>query len=204
MNDLSDISACTELIGGYIRQSGDSFLSERKKNQRLDLKKNNQIAFLTEGVVSMHRGEDGLLTVTITAPAIIGIGQFCGRKFTHYARCNTHCTMWVIDSDDAVSLFDRNNLWKPAYGILTSYLYSYFYRENIVQRANVKDVVLEHMKEIWMYQKNMNTSISIYTYILSRNNISRSAIHKAVNELICEGVVNVSRGKLTYCNINEV
>lgn len=203
MKDTLDISACIELIGGCIRSSCDSFFSERKKNQRLDLKKNNQIAFLTEGSVSMHRVEDGLLTVTMTAPAIIGIGQFRGEGFTHFVRCNTHCSMWVIDSDDAVNLFNHKGLWKPAYEILTSYLYRYFYRENIVQKANVRDVVLEHLKEVWVHQKQMNTSISVYTYILSRNNISRSAIHKAVCELTCEGIVKVVRGKLAYCKINE-
>ncbi|MCX8986148.1 helix-turn-helix domain-containing protein [Citrobacter portucalensis] len=204
MKDSSDISAYIEHIGGCIRRSHNSFLSERKKNQRLDLKKNNQIAFLTEGTVSMHRVEDSLLTVTITAPAIIGIGQFCGRGGTHYARCNTHCSMWVIDSDDAVNLFDRDGLWKSAYTVLTDYLYSYFYRENMVQKANVRDVVLEHMKEIWAYQKKMNTSISVYTYTLSRCNISRSAVHKAVRELTGEGIVKVNRGKLIYCNVVEV
>lgn len=201
---MRDVSDSIGIIGYHIKNNSKSFFTERKKNQRIDLKKNNQIAFLTEGSVSMHRVEDGLLTVTMTAPAIIGIGQFQGKDFTHFARCNTRCSMWMIDSDDAVNLFDNHGLWKPAYKILTSYLYRYFYRENIRHKTNVRNVVLEHLKEIWTYQEQMNTPVSVYTYILLRNNISRSAIHKALCELISEGGVKIHRGKLTFFNIDDV
>lgn len=204
MNKLSNVSACVDLIGNYIKASDESFFSERKEDQRINIKKNNQIAYLIEGSVNMHRIEDGLLTVTMTAPAIIGIGQFRGERFTHYARCNSHCSMWVIDSDDAVNLFDRHALWKPAYDILTNYLYSYFYRDNIVQKTNVREIVMEHLKDIWNSQREMKTSISVYSYILSRNSISRSAIHKALSELINEGRIKINRGKLTDFNFDNV
>ncbi|MEB5887480.1 helix-turn-helix domain-containing protein [Enterobacter roggenkampii] len=191
-----NIAVAVETIGRHIEECNDSHFSERKKNQRIDMKKLNQIAYLKSGTVSMHKIDDGLVTITIKGPAIIGLGQMRGEKFTHYVRCNTNCELWVIDIDDASELFSKFSLWNHAFDIITKHLYMYFSRDNMIHKNSVKEIVLEHAKKIWGVDEGSRKSISIYSYILSRNNISRSAIHKAVSELIRDGVLNVNKGRV--------
>ncbi|KAE9797799.1 transcriptional regulator, partial [Escherichia coli] len=38
-----------------------------------------------------------------------------------------------------------------------------------------------------------------YTFILTRNHISRSAIHKVLQELVNDGKIILNRGKLSFC-----
>ena len=191
-----NIAVAVETIGRHIEECNDSHFSERKKNQRIDMKKLNQIAYLKSGTVSMHKIDDGLVTITIKGPAIIGLGQMRGEKFTHYVRCNTNCELWVIDINDASELFSKFSLWNHAFDIITKHLYMYFSRDNMIHKNSVKEIVLEHAKKIWGVDEGSRKSISIYSYILSRNNISRSAIHKAVSELIRDGVLNVNKGRV--------
>ena len=191
-----NIAVAVETIGRHIEECNDSHFSERKKNQRIDMKKLNQIAYLKSGTVSMHKIDDGLVTITIKGPAIIGLGQMRGEKFTHYVRCNTNCELWVIDINDASELFSKFSLWNHAFDIITKHLYMYFSRDNMIHKSSVKEIVLEHAKKIWGVDEGTRKNISIYSYILSRNNISRSAIHKAVSELIRDGVLNVNKGRV--------
>ncbi|HCI6023088.1 TPA: helix-turn-helix domain-containing protein [Klebsiella quasipneumoniae subsp. quasipneumoniae] len=184
------------IVGFHIKNDNDSFFVINKKNQRLDLKKNNHIAYLEEGCVTMHRIDDGLLTITIKAPAIIGLGQFRGESFTHYIRCTDNCSMWVMSADKAFMMFSKFNLWHHAYDILTKHLYMYFARDSMIQKSTVKDIVLDHIKKIHSFDDELRRTTSVYTYILSRNAISRSAVHKVVKELIEDGSLVMRRGKI--------
>lgn len=196
----TSIAESVDMIGRHIEECNDSHFSERKKNQRIDMKKLNQIAYLKSGTVSMHKIDDGLVTITIKGPAIIGLGQMRGDKFTHYVRCNTNCEMWVIDIDDASVLFSKYSLWGQAFDIITKHLYMYFARENMTQKRSVKEIVIEHVRKIWEFDEVSRKNISIYSYILSRNNVSRSAIHKAICELVQDGLLNINRGRVVDFN----
>lgn len=196
----ASIAGAIDTIGRHIEECNDSHFSERKKNQRIDMKKLNQIAYLKRGTVSMHKIDDGLVTITIKGPAIIGLGQMRGDKFTHFVRCNTNCEMWVIDINDASELFSKFSLWGNAFDIITKHLYMYFEREKMTQKSCVKEIVIEYARKIWNFDEGAREEISIYSYILSRNNISRSAIHKAICELVQDGVLNISRGRIVNFN----
>ena len=194
------ITDSVDIVGRHIERCNYSHFSERKKKQRIDMKKLNQIAYLKRGTVSMHKISDGLVTVTIDGPAIIGLGQMRGDEFIHYIRCNTNCEMWVIDINDAIELFNKYTLWNHAFDIITKYLYMYFTRDDMMQKNSVKEIVVEHINKIWDSGEEVRKNTSIYSYILSRNNISRSAVHKAVCELMQSGVLNIKRGRIINFN----
>lgn len=189
-----------EIIGSHIESSDKSYLVEMRKNQRLDLRKNGEIAYLKKGSVSVHRAEDSLLTFTIKAPAVIGIAQMMHNNVTHFFRCSTNCSLSILDIESAVELFSVKQLWDKAYELLTNYIHCYFARENFFHKENVKEMVTEYLNEIWSLDES-ERNISVYTYILNRSNISRSAIHKSIADLISSGYITVQRGRLV--NINK-
>ncbi|WP_244202428.1 helix-turn-helix domain-containing protein [Buttiauxella warmboldiae] len=185
------------LIGDEIKKSATAYFSLRKKRQRIEMKRDGSIFYLEKGSVSVYRVENDLVTVTFTAPAILGLAQMRNDVMSHYLRCDTDCEMWVMSSGNANEMLTSKNLWMHAFDILTNHLQRYFQRENLRSHKTIREIVIEHVKHIWSMDPEIRDKTSVYTFILSRNHISRSAIHKVLQELANEGKLTLNRGKLS-------
>lgn len=193
-----NIERSVAIIGSHIESSPNSHFSLIKKNNRIDLRTYNKISYLKKGNVSIYRLENDILTLSIPAPAILGMAQMRNEKKSHYIRCDSDCEMWVIDINNAVELFNENNLWMHAFDILTSHLQKYFIRENLSSHPTVRGVVLEHLKHIWAMPEEVRHTISVHGFILARNHISRSAVNNVLRDLISDGSIRIHRGKLLW------
>jgi CRP-like cAMP-binding protein len=193
-----NVERSVSLIGEKIQASEHAYYSERKRNQRIELKTYNSVCYLKKGSVSVYRLENNILTLTIKAPAILGLAQMRNETKSHYLRCDMDCEMWVISTPDAIELFNSRNLWMHAYDILTRHLQMYFIRENMLSQPTIRGIVMEHLKYIWSLPLAERLSISVYTFILARNQVSRSAVHKVLREFISTGEAHITRGKLSY------
>ena len=193
-----NVAESISVIGKEIEEADSSHFSQRKKNQRIELKTYDNICYLSKGGVSIYRVENNMLTLSISAPAILGLAQMRNETKSHYLRCDSDCDMWVINTQDAISLFNKNNLWMHAFDILTRHLQMYFHRENMLSPRTIKGIVIEHLKHIWIQPPDIRQKISVYTFILTRNQVSRSAVHKVIQELIAADKVKISRGKLLW------
>lgn len=153
--------------------------------------------FLEKGTVSVYRVENDLVTVSISAPAILGLPQMRTEVAGHYLRCDTDCEMWAMSVQNADLLFTAKNLWKQAFDILTHHLQRYFQREALQSHRTIREQIIEHVKYIWAMDPGVREKTSVYTFILARNHISRSAIHKVLQELVNDGKIIMNRGKLS-------
>ena len=190
------LSETARLIGHEIEKHKSSHYVKFKKNQRVDFKNNDTIYFLSAGCVSFYRYNDDVLTITKDAPFMLGLAQMKSEVKSHYVRCNTECEMWGISISEACLLFNSNELWMHAFDILTDQVQEYFKREHMILQKNTYGIINEHLKHIWEMDEATRRKTSIYSYILTRNHISRSAIHKMVKEMMIEGDIVVRRGKL--------
>lgn len=188
------------LIGDEIKKSENAYFSLRKKRQRIEMKRDGSIFYLEKGSVSVYRVENDLVTVSFTAPAILGLAQMRNDVMSHYLRCDTDCEMWVMNAVNANEMLSKKNLWMHAFDILTNHLQRYFQRENLRSHKTIREIVTEHVKHIWSMDQEIREKTSVYTFILSRNHISRSAIHKVLQELVNEGKLTLNRGKLSSFN----
>lgn len=193
----NEIEKSVVLIGEEIKKSDSAWLSLRKKRQRIDLKVDGNILFLEKGTVSVYRVENDLVTVSISAPAILGLPQMRTEVAGHYLRCDTDCEMWAMSVQNADLLFTAKNLWKQAFDILTHHLQRYFQRETLQSHRTIRELIIEHVKFIWAMAPDVREKTSVYTFILTRNHISRSAIHKVLQELVSDGKIILNRGKLS-------
>ena len=193
----NEIEKSVVLIGEEIKKSDSAWLSLRKKRQRIDLKVDGNILFLEKGTVFVYRVENDLLTVSISAPAILGLPQMRTEVAGHYLRCDTDCEMWAMSVQNADLLFTAKNLWKQAFDILTHHLQRYFQRETLQSHRTIRELIIEHVKFLWAMAPDVREKTSVYTFILTRNHISRSAIHKVLQELVSDGKIILNRGKLS-------
>ncbi len=194
-----EIENAVVLVGDEMKKSDNAWLSLRKKRQRIDLKTDGQILFLEKGTVSVYRVENDLVTVSISAPAILGLPQMRTEVAGHYLRCDTACELGAMSVQNADHLFTTKNLWKQAFDILTHHLQRYFQREALQSHRTIREQIIEHVKYIWSMEPEVREKTSVYTFILTRNHISRSAIHKVLQELVNDGKITLNRGKLSFC-----
>lgn len=194
-----EIENAVVLVGDEMKKSDNAWLSLRKKRQRIDLKVDGNILFLEKGTISVYRVENDLVTVSISAPAILGLPQMRTEVAGHYLRCDTDCEMWAMSVQNADHLFTAKNLWKQAFDILTHHLQRYFQREALQSHRTIREQIIEHVKYIWSMEPDVREKTSVYTFILTRNHISRSAIHKVLQELVNDGKITLNRGKLSFC-----
>nr|WP_318381606.1 helix-turn-helix domain-containing protein [uncultured Enterobacter sp.] len=195
MNKI-DVSDSVAIIGKAIEDSPLAHYAKHKKNQRIDVKKREQVCFIACGKVSFYRMTDDVLTISVPAPGVVGIAQLRYHSQTHYIRCDTDCEMWVIGASDAIDLFTHANLWMHAFNILSQLTQQYFERESMISRKSTREVVIQHLKFIWELPEDERSKTSVYSFILSRNHLSRSAIHKVLSELASENKITIARGKL--------
>jgi hypothetical protein len=88
-----------------------------------------------------------------------------------------------------------------AFDILTSHLQMYFTRENMLSQPNVKMIIIEHLRYIWEQPEGIRNKTSLFTFILSRNQIARSTVHKVIMELTLSGAIQTARGRLIAFNL---
>lgn len=195
-----DINDCSLTIGKFIESSNKSHEENHKKNQRVELLSQNNICYLKKGQVLVYRQEDDLITLTLNAPLILGLTQMHNEIKYHYLRCETDCQMFMIENHDATELFNRKNLWSYAFDILTWHLDLYFQRDIMMINPNIRDVINEHIKHIWSLAPEVRSKTSVYSFIINRNHISRSAVHKVIQEMSDVGKIKIERGKLVSYN----
>lgn len=198
----ADVIKHSIIIGKYIEMSKKSHEENHKKNQRVELLTQNKICYLKKGQVVVYRQDDGLVTLTLSAPLILGLTQMHNETKYHYLRCDTDCQMLLIDNCDATQLFHSKNLWPYAFDILTWHLNLYFHRDTMIIHPNIRDVINKHLKVIWSMTPVMRLQTSVYSFIISRNHISRSAVHNVIKEMSDAGKIKIERGKLIYYNGN--
>lgn len=193
----NSIHESTLIVGEYIHRSRNAYFEFRKKNQRIDYRADN-ISYLKKGRVSVYRQDNDLVTISLEAPAVMGLTQIHLNEKTHYIRCDCDCEMWTINTPDAMTVFTQNNLWLHAFYILTYHINLYFQRDKLITQPTFRGVIYEHLKYIWAMDERIRGKTSVYIFIMSRNHISRSGIHKILHELSDEGLIKIERGKLIY------
>jgi len=185
-------------LSKHIQISTKAYLCKYKKNQRVELIKNNNIAYLKSGSVSVYRKEDNLIVTRLDAPFILGLTQMFNDTKYHYFRCNTMCEMWEISSESASNIFNNNNLWELVFNITSWHMNCYFQRDIMITQPNNKEIIREHIKFIWSMSPEIRKSTSVYSFIMLRNHISRSMIHKIIQELSVTQNVKIEKGKLIH------
>ncbi|WP_034460804.1 helix-turn-helix domain-containing protein [Buttiauxella noackiae] len=194
----SDIHDSILIIGKAIELSKESYEENHKRNQRIELLNNNTICYLKKGRVLVYRNDNNLVTLSLNAPLIMGLTQMHNDIKYHYLRCETNCQMYMIKNHSATELFNHKNLWKHAFDILTWHLDLYFHRDLMMIHPNIRNIINEHLKHIWSMPPEVRSQTSVYSFIISRNHISRSAVHKVIQEMTDVGKVRIEKGKLVF------
>ncbi|MDZ5641635.1 helix-turn-helix domain-containing protein [Enterobacter sp. A103] len=188
-------------LGEAIAKSDKSHLVMHKSKQRIDVHNKNHVFYLAKGNIGAYSFDGEVLIFNIFAPEIICLEKLKDHKILNHLRCVTDCELHVINTDYLRDIIDKGSLWSDAFDIISRYLYIYYVRDNNLTRPTAKESIIQYLKYIWGFENTQRESTSVYTFLLERTHISRSLIHKVLSELEKDGVISVSRGILTMCNL---
>lgn len=166
--------------------------------QRINITLNNKphVYFLTEGRVDIYRKADNLLIFTVYAPYILGIIFMYERDDYHYFKASTDAVLTAIPANELDYLADINNLWKNFFLMTCEITLNFFRRDQRFSSKHAYDIIKNNLEAIWELPENERTQISVFKFVLSRSNISRSSLNKVLKDLQNGGYINIHRGKL--------
>jgi CRP-like cAMP-binding protein len=102
----------------------------------------------------------------------------------------------AIEKSHFRELVETHNLWKEVFTITSSLMKAYFKRDERFSSKNVYDVIKNNLEVLWESPPMERKKISIFKYILSRSDMSRSSLSKVLKDLNDGGYITISRGKL--------
>jgi CRP-like cAMP-binding protein len=182
-----------------IVENSNKFLRIYASNgQRINFTFNNKphVYFLTEGKVDLYRKKDDILVFTVYAPYILGIIFMYENDDYHYFKAATDAQLTAIPANELDYLADLNNLWKHFFLMTCEITLNFFRRDQRFSSKNAYDIIKNNLEAIWELPENERTQISVFKFILSRSNISRSSLNKVLKDLHNGGYINIYRGKL--------
>ncbi|EHO9417862.1 helix-turn-helix domain-containing protein [Salmonella enterica] len=196
MHNKKDIRRCS--LSHAIERHPDSYFIRLKKNHRYQMRISDEVYLLKSGSVSIFRKEDNVLIMNVSSPAVMGLSFIHPLKQSFYFRCCEDSELSVVNFKSILAVIEHKNLWKNVYQNITGLLLHYIERDFITTQKKTHRVVEEHLKIIWAMDEEIREKTSIYKFILDRNIISRSAIHKVISTMQAQNLVNVRYGRLVY------
>lgn len=194
---VKPVDAIHNLIA-HLSHAGRYPLALQKKNKiEFDYNGKNNIFFLTEGSVGIHRCSDEKIVITIEAPAVIGLTRVFGCEGYHYlSTLNEMVMIHPVSAETALAVIEKDGLWRDVSEILAYVTNLYYYRDENVFAPSAYDIVRAHIEMLWELPASVRLKTSAFDYIMSRNIISRSTLNKIFRELEKGGYITLSRGIL--------
>ncbi len=197
MDKITEIHAAKRIIDSIEKETHYHLVMAGEKQVIPFLQKDILRLFcLCSGGVDMRRLSDNTIVAHIDAPAVAGLSLSKDAKILHYLKTTSPTQLKVISHETGMHIINKNNLWKEAFLLSNSMInISYIRDEHCISR-NVYEIVRQHIELIWELDIEIRSSISVFDFILSRTNISRSSICKILKDLSVGGYIEINRGRL--------
>ena len=198
-NNQFNISTYVNNIGTLIKSHDSSVKVTYKKKSRINFtEQNNYVFYLDSGSVSLYKKNDNLFLMKFSAPQIVGLFKIWVPNKYFYIRCDEVCTFWIINHKILSEQISSKNLWQESFNIICDKVKRLFEYDQKATFNCTRDIVVAHLKDIWLLPQQERNNTSIYKYIMMRNHISRSAIYKIISELQGQKLILIQRGTLCF------
>lgn len=173
---------------------------EVKKSSRLPLMVNNtlQCYILLEGAVAIHRSNDGLVVVNLSAPVVMGLNYFS--QNTIYINTLSDCKFGILPQEEALALIDEKNLWKLLANYLMVLASKLWMTNDKLTAKSSYDLIKSQLFELMSEPDSLRENISAENYIQTKTHLSRSGIMRILSDLKKGEYIEIVNGRLTKIN----
>ena len=114
----------------------------------------------------------------------------------HHFITATNVKLMAIEESYFSETIEAHNLWKNIFLIAADYARYFFIRDEKFNSKDVYSIIKNNLELLWQYPEDERMQISIFKFILSRSQISRSSLNKILKDLIEGGYIRINRGRL--------
>ncbi len=173
---------------------------EVKKSSRLPLIVNNipQCYILLEGSVAIHRSNDGLVVVNLSAPLVMGLNSFAHDIIYINTLCD--CQFGILPQDDALALINEHNLWKLLANYLMVLSSKLWMTNDKLTAKSSYDLIKNQLFELMNESDSLRENVSAENYIQTKTHLSRSGIMRILSDLKKGKYIEIVNGRLTKIN----
>ena len=167
-------------------------------NQRINFeeRKDVYVYLIQSGSVNVRRKHDDIIILTVKGPSILGLTSIFSGVYYHYLSTATECSILAIPRDVAIGYIDERGLWRDTAKVLCQAAQFYYKRDEVISGNTVYDVIKKHLEILWQYSSDERQSISVFDFIMTRSNVSRSSLNKVLKDLSLGGYIIMNRGRL--------
>lgn len=196
MNNTHELEA----VIAVFENAPQSQLIYASEDQRIPftVKNKKYIYLLSEGTVDIHRAADNILLFSLRAPALFGIVTLSSENIYHNLKTATNSKLVAIEKNSFIELIDKNSLWREIYIIATEMVSLFFKRDERFNCKNVYNIIKNNLEVLWELPDKEREEISVFKFIMSRSNISRSSLNNVLRELSEGEYIKIHRGRLLY------
>jgi len=194
---VKPVNAINNLIAHFSDAGTPPLPLKKKKKISFDYNGGNNIFFITQGSTEIHRCSDEKIVITIEAPSVIGLTRLFGCEGYHYlSTLDEQIMVHPVSADEAIMHIEKHGLWRDVSDILAYVTNLYYNRDESVFAPSAYSIVKAHLEMLWELPAPVRLKTSAFDYIISRNIISRSTLHKIFRELEQGGYITIFRGVL--------
>lgn len=165
-----------------------------RKRMSWEYKGKPQLYLFMEGEISLVRVTDGLVVASAYDPHIFGLGEAIQPKRYHILRVEKKSRILAVDVENALKIFDEQNLWRDVSTTLAYFNAYLVYRDEMVLQQRTYSVIRSHLQEMIGLPLEARLNTSILDYIRLRTHLSRSSILNVIFVLKTEKRIEIKRG----------
>ncbi|OAT15204.1 hypothetical protein M977_04734 [Buttiauxella gaviniae ATCC 51604] len=188
-----------ELIVKLIKNNEQTLPFSLKTGSVFDMSMSSKpsVFLIEEGQVALYRKADDKLILHFQPPFPFGITMSSSHTKNYYMVCESDIRASILNKEHFFANISDNQAWMSILNIVT-YLIDVaeqqHHRNYLV--TNTYDIIKLCISQIWTLPEEQRNSISIYDYVLSRYQISRSSITKVMKSLNEGGYISTKRAIL--------
>ncbi|MCT9842962.1 helix-turn-helix domain-containing protein [Leclercia adecarboxylata ATCC 23216 = NBRC 102595] len=151
---------------------------------------------ILKGHVTYHRRSDDLAMVTITAPALAGIGNLQQMVMDGYIKTQVTCDIAIIKMATACEIISANQLWEPLAKHMMVIAGKLFESSEQLSAPSAYDIVRAQLNELLNEAPGVRNNITAERYIREKTHLSRSGVMRILAGLKAGGYIEMQRGVL--------
>lgn len=167
-------------------------------NTRLNIRgyRGLNVFLLQEGEVNILKCTDSKILAEIPSPYILGLNTLSDEDMGYDVICTQYSHVISIDKDDFMMWINKNKEWELLFYCVTHFFNIMVEKYESNSQKKAYDIIKKSLINIWEMPEEKRIATSIYKYILSRHDISRSSVQKILNELNIGDFIHAKNGRL--------
>lgn len=151
---------------------------------------------ILKGRVTWHRRSDDLTMVTITAPALAGIGNLQQMHMDGYIKTQVACDIVILKMATAHDIISANQLWEPLAKHMMVIAGKLYESNEQLSAPSAYNIVRAQLNELFNESPAVRNNITAERYIREKTHLSRSGVMRILAELKEGGYIEMRRGVL--------